>query len=99
MKIKTTEQFITACKNAAVVWFNNQEFKDDHGSTPFIAHDDVNEVWSVKCLQNRKAIMSVISQSWGLQNFMFEFSYNGDKNELYMDVYEKVHNQAFNIVR
>lgn len=98
MKIKTTEQFINCCKNAVVAWFNKQLFTDEYGDTPLIAHDDVNIVWLVKCLANRKAIMSVICQPWGVPNILFEFAYNGDKNELYMDVYSKIYNDSFNVV-
>lgn len=100
MPVITQEDFITACKNAVVVWFNDNtyEFEHENGSTVFIAHDDVNIVWSVKCLQNRKAIMSVVCQPWGTPNLMFEFTYNGDKNELYMDVYQKLDNKAFTVI-
>lgn len=92
-KIKTVDQFLTACRNAAVVWFNKQKF-----SAPFIAHNDVKLVWEVKCLQNFKACMSVLSSPWGIPNILYEFNYNGDKNELYMDVYQKQYNDCFNVV-
>ncbi len=94
----TSEDFTATCKDAAVVWFNTQEYKDPYGCTHFIAHEDVNIVWSVKCLRNYKAIMSVLCESWGPPNILFEFSYSGDKKELYMDVYSKAYNRSFNIV-
>ena len=100
MKIQNQQQFTTACKNAAVVWFNKQDFKDAVGFHRIVDHDDVNTVWNVKCLANYKAVMSILSKEWGIgiDNILFEFSYNGSKNELYMDVYQKVHNECFNVV-
>lgn len=97
-KIQNQDQFTTACKNAAVVWFNKQKYVDNDGALVLVAHDDVKTVWNVKCLANYKAIMSILSQDWGIPNILFEFSYNGSKNELYMDVYQKVYNECFNVV-
>ena len=96
--IRSTEDFKTVCQNAAVVWFNNQNNKDKDGNTVRVAHDDIKTVWCVKCLQNYKAIMSIIAHPWGLPNILFEFSYNGDENELYMDVYTKTENRKFGII-
>jgi hypothetical protein len=84
---KTTDDFLTLCKILAVAWFSN--------INRVIAPDDVNIVWSVKCLQNRKAIMSVTRLPLGV---LFEFTYNGDKNEVYMDVYQKLDNKAFPVI-
>lgn len=81
-----------------MVWFNKQKFQDEEGRSHLIAHDDVKLVWQVKCLQNFKACMSVLSASWGMSNILYEFNYNGDKNELYMDVYQKQYNDCFNVV-
>ena len=98
MKIQDQIQFTTACKNAAAVWFNKQDFKDSEGNHIMVAHDDIKSVWNVKCLENYKAVMSIISEQWGIENILFEFSYKGSKNELYMDVYQKVYNECFNVV-
>ena len=50
--------------------------------------DDVYVVWSVKVLQNWKALIST-----NLPDGMYyELTYNGDKNELYLDAYKKFDN-------
>lgn len=50
-------------------------------------------VWSCKTLQNNKAILS-INQS---DNKLFEFTYNGDKKEVYIDIYEKKSNKVIDL--
>ena len=47
--------------------------------------DDVFVVWSCKTLQNYKVIVAVAFADERL----FELTYNGDKCETYVDVYEK----------
>ena len=47
-------------------------------------------VWSCKTLQNYKALLSTAVSGDGIY---VEFTYNGDKQELYMDVYHKLVNQ------
>lgn len=50
--------------------------------------DDVFIVWSCKTLQNSKALLSARHKG----AYYYEFTYNGDKGEIYMDVYKKVEN-------
>ena len=50
--------------------------------------DDVYVVWFSKTLQNWKALVST-SVSDGMY---YEITYNGDKNETYVDVYKKWEN-------
>ena len=50
-----------------------------------VTEDDVFVVWSCKTLQNFKAIIAVSFADERL----FEVTYNGDKCETYLDVYEK----------
>lgn len=99
-KIKHYSQFMVCCQNAAVSWFNKQDFCDGEGCVHKVTHEDIKVVWSVKCLQNYKAIMSILCKTWdiGIDNLLFEFSYNGNRNELYMDVYQKRYNECFNVV-
>lgn len=52
-------------------------------------------VWSCKTLQNNKAILSHSGKGAPL----IEMTHNGDKNELYMDVYEKTNNMCFEATR
>lgn len=49
-------------------------------------------VWFCKTLQNWKAIMITDLPD----NIMYEITHNGDKNETYIDTYEKKSNYVFN---
>lgn len=52
------------------------------------AMSDVYVVWSVKVLQNWKALISTTL----LDGMYYELTYNGDKNEIYLDAYKKFEN-------
>lgn len=52
--------------------------------------DDVFVVWSCKTLQNKKAILSSSITGFPL----YEFTWNGDKNEGYLDCYKKIDNKV-----
>ena len=54
--------------------------------------EDVYVVWSCKTLQNCKALLSTAVDGDGVY---VECTYNGDKNETYMDVYKKFENVCF----
>lgn len=82
MEIAGMEHFQNVCKEKLVEWYNaHQEEKIDL-SDAFI-------VWSCKTLQNYKCLASTIVPSDGVYA---EYTYNGDKQELYEDVYKKVTN-------
>lgn len=55
-----------------------------------IDRDDVFTVWSAKTLQNSKCLMSAPHK----RAYYYEFTMNGDKEEIYMDVYKKVVNKV-----
>ena len=42
-------------------------------------------VWCCKTLQNNKALLGTTLRD----GMYYEMTYNGDKNELYMDIYKK----------
>ena len=46
--------------------------------------NDIFVVWYAKTLQNHKALLSST-----VSNHYFECTYNGDKREMYIDVYTK----------
>lgn len=46
--------------------------------------NDIFVVWYAKTLQNHKALLSST-----VSNHYFECTYNGDKQEMYVDVYTK----------
>lgn len=53
-----------------------------------ITEDDVFIVWLCKTLQNHKALASTTISD----GMYYEFTYNGDKNECYIDAYKKWEN-------
>lgn len=52
--------------------------------------DDVYVVWQVKVLQNWKALISTALPD----GMYYECTYNGDKNEMYLDAYKKFENKC-----
>lgn len=50
---------------------------------------DVFVVWSCKTLQNCKALISTTLPD----GMYYECTYNGDKNEMYLDAYKKFENK------
>ena len=53
-----------------------------------ITEDDVFVVWSCKTLQNNKALLSTTLPD----GMYYEVTYNGDKDEAYIDAYKKWEN-------
>lgn len=74
----------SVCKNALVKWYN------EHMPNK-ITLENVFVVWSCKTLQNYKALLSTTVSGDGIYA---EYTYNGDKQELYEDVYKKLTNQC-----
>ena len=52
--------------------------------------DEVYIVWMCKTLQNCKALASTPRPD----GMYYELTYNGDKNELYLDAYKKFENRC-----
>lgn len=81
-----TEIFLKLCKKAIINFYKeNTEHK--------IETKDIYEVWNCKTLQNNKALLST-NISDGMY---FECTYNGDKQELYFDVYKKQLNKCIKV--
>ena len=53
-----------------------------------ITDDDVYIVWLCKTLQNSKALLSTTLHD----GMYYELTYNGDKDEIYLDAYKKFEN-------
>ena len=82
MTITGMEHFQSVCKKKLVEWYN-------HVMPEHIELDNVYVVWSCKTLQNYKALLSTTESGDGIYA---EYTYNGDKQELYEDVYKKLTN-------
>ena len=52
--------------------------------------DDVFVVWQCKTLQNWKALLSTTLSD----GMYYELTYNGDKEEIYLDAYKKFENRC-----
>lgn len=73
------------CKEKLIKWYRkNKGFN--------LSMEDVYVVWSCKTLQNYKALLSTTVNGDGIYA---EYTYNGDKQELYEDVYSKLTNTAY----
>lgn len=70
-----------------------REYTEEHtGVTDKAQLDDIEVfiVWYCKTLQNHKALLG----SSQVSGAYFEFTYNGDKDEAYLDAYHKVENRV-----
>jgi hypothetical protein len=81
------DTFLNLCKDIVVDYFNKHHDKSD-GKKSEITKNDVFVVWSCKILQNNKALVSTTVSD----GMYYEITYNGDKNETYVDAYKKWEN-------
>ncbi len=79
------DDFLKLVKEIVVNYVNNYADKPDQKQ---ITKDDVFIVWSCKTLQNNKALASTTLSD----GKYYELTYNGDKQETYVDVYKKREN-------
>lgn len=96
MIITGMEHFQNVCKKKLVEWYNKKQvewyIKDGLADTPLPTPIDLSNVfvvWSCKTLQNYKCLVSTTISGDGIYA---EYTYNGDKQELYEDVYGKITN-------
>ena len=82
--MKDTE-FLSFIKQEVANYTNQHCDKTDKVN---ILPDDVFIVWVCKTLQNNKALASTTL----FDGMYYEITYNGDKNEAYIDVYKKWEN-------
>lgn len=79
------DKFLDFCKGIVADYFNSNVDVTDNKQ---ITKEDVYVVWSCKTLQNNKALVST-NVSDGMY---YEITYNGDKDETYVDAYKKWEN-------
>lgn len=82
----TNDEFMKLCKQSVVDYFNGR--KDSTDKNDPITEDNVFIVWMCKTLQNHKAMVSTTVSD----GMYYELTYNGDKDELYLDAYKKWQN-------
>ena len=73
-------KYMRAAREAVVKYYNDRA--DDE-----IAYNETFVVWFSKTLQNWKALVGTT-----INDLYFELTYNGDKDEIYLDAYKKVEN-------
>lgn len=79
------KDFVKLVKERVADYANKHLDKSDG---KVIAEDDVFIVWMCKTLQNSKALASTTL----FDGMYYEFTYNGDKREAYLDAYKKWEN-------
>lgn len=80
-----SKEFLSLCKQIVVEYYNSHVDRTDQKQ---ITEDDVFIVWSCKILQNNKALVSTTVSD----GMYYEITYNGDKQETYVDAYKKWEN-------
>lgn len=87
--MKTDIEFTQKCKEIVLDYANKHIDVTDETQ---ISIDDVYIVWQVKVLQNWKALLSTILPD----GMYYELTYNGNKDEMYVDAYKKFENFKVN---
>ena len=84
------DKFIQLCKEKVVDYTNTTMNLSSVNPPVYISASDVYVVWLNRTLQNNKALLSTTIED----GKYYEVTYNGDKNEMYFDVYVHVYNEA-----
>lgn len=86
------KDFLDFAKGQVVNYTNEHIDKTDNKQ---ITKDDVFMVWCCKTLQNNKALLSTTL----FDGMYYEVTYNGDKDEAYIDAYKKWENYKIEDVK
>ncbi|MCI6349165.1 MAG: DUF6275 family protein [Negativibacillus massiliensis] len=86
----SNNDMMNLCKKVVVDYFNSRVDKTDNMQ---LTEDNVYIVWFSKTLQNFKALVSTTVSD----GMYYEITYNGDKNELYLDAYKKWENKKITL--
>lgn len=87
-KITTDEQFLSRCIDAVAAY--TDEHLDKSAPKP---EYKVFVVWYCKTLQNFKALLSTTL----FDGMYYELTYNGDKDQIYLDAYKKFENRCIEV--
>lgn len=87
----TNGEFINKAKYVVAKHTNENILKPEQG---LISDNEVFVVWYAKVLQNYKALLATPIKD---DQHYYEVTYNGDKKELYLDVYDKQENKCFKV--
>lgn len=85
----TNQRFISFAKSKVKEWLAINVVGTDDIST-----NDIFVVWYSKTLQNRKVLLGTC-----ITDHYFECTFNGDKGEMYVDVYDKIQNECFKVTQ
>ena len=88
IKMFGNEKMISQAIDKVVEYYNTTD--ELNGSYSYITKDDVCVVWFCKTLQNYKVMLATPL----LTDEFYEFTYNGNKHEAYLDVYSKMDNKV-----
>jgi len=84
-------KFVAVCQNEIRKYIQDHIDKTD---TDFdINKVDIYTVWTCKTLQNSKALLSTNIHD----GMYYECTYNGDRNQLYLDAYKKFENKEIQL--
>lgn len=85
----SNDEFVQHCIEEVRKYVNEHLDKTDD------VHDyDIYIVWLSKVLQNNKALLSTTLPD----GMYYEVTYNGDKQELYLDAYKKFENRCIKLI-
>lgn len=84
MIITGNAHFQSVCQKKLLEWYR------EHKPETEITEADIFTVWLCKTLQNYKCLVSTSISGDGIYA---EYTFNGDKQELYEDVYGKITNR------
>lgn len=82
----TNDEMLDLCKDIVISYIEDNELVK-------VTKDSVFIVWFSKTLQNFKALVSTTLSD----GMYYELTYNGDKDELYLDAYKKLENKAYDL--
>lgn len=88
--IRGSKEFLERCKEIVRDYANEHLDKSDGAQ---ITCNEVFFVWYAKTLQNHKALLSTTL----FDGMYYELTYNGDKDEMYLDAYKKFENRCIKV--